>query len=326
LATILVAPLMSCSARLPVYTLLAGAFVPKTRYLGGLLGLQGLTIFAMYVLGIVTAVVVTLVLKRTLLKGGAPPFVMELPSYQRPSARVVLHRVLDRGWAFIRQAGTLIFAVAIVVWAAAYYPRSPQNLPPGVLEQREALEMRIARLESRSAAEGPAEDASRTQLEQLRAELGRVDDEIAGAHLRESFLGRAGRLVEPFVKPLGWDWRIGCAVVASFPAREVVIATLGVIYNLGERGDEGSPTLRATLRNATWEGTDRPVFNTPVALSLMVFYALCAQCASTLAVMKRETNSWGWPMFTFGYMTVLAYLGAMIAYQTGMLVLEAAAR
>jgi ferrous iron transport protein B len=118
---------------------------------------------------------------------------------------------------------------------------------------------------------------------------------------------------------LGWDWRIGCAVIASFPAREIVISTLGVVYRLGAEEDESS--LRETLRSATWPGTDRPVFNTPVALSIMVFFALCAQCAATLAVIRRETNSWRWPAFTFAYMTTLAYLGALATYQIGMLLM-----
>lgn len=272
LITILVAPLMSCSARLPVYTLLIGAFIPNER-VAGIFGLQGLTMFAMYAIGIVAAVFVTLVLRRTILKGVTPPFVMELPSYKVPGLGIVLYRMFERGWAFVRRAGTLIFAVTILVWAAAYYPRY-------------------------EAAANPSEQ------------------------LRHSFLGQAGQFVEPAVKPLGWDWKIGCAAIASFPAREVVIATLGVIYNLGEDEDEESETLRETLRSAKWEGTERSVFNIPVALSIMVFFALCAQCSSTLAVIKRETNSWRWPAFTFAYMTGLAYTAALLTYQIGSLFIE----
>jgi len=125
----------------------------------------------------------------------------------------------------------------------------------------------------------------------------------------------AGRGLEPFVKPLGWDWRIGCAVVASFPAREVVVATLGVIYNLGTETSDQDEQLHAALRNATWEDSGKPVFGIPVALSLIVFFALCAQCGSTLVVMRRETGSWRWPIFTFTYMTSLAYFGAFLSYQ-----------
>jgi ferrous iron transport protein B len=143
----------------------------------------------------------------------------------------------------------------------------------------------------------------------------------AGAYQRQSVLAQMGRTIEPAVRPLGWDWRIGCAAIASFPAREVVLGTLGVIYNLGEDVDidasEGQTQLQAELRRATWDGTHRPVFNVPVALSIMVFFALCAQCAATLAVIRRETNSWLWPLFTFTYMTVLAYFGALATYQIG---------
>jgi ferrous iron transport protein B len=143
---------------------------------------------------------------------------------------------------------------------------------------------------------------------------------LKGEALRQSFLGRAGRLIEPVVKPLGWDWRLGCAAVASFPAREVVLGTLGVIYNLGDVDpgeEEGASLLIRRLRAATWDGTDRKVFTLPVALSIMVFFALCAQCASTLVVIGKETGSWFWPVVTFSYMTGLAWLGAFLTYQGG---------
>jgi ferrous iron transport protein B len=148
-------------------------------------------------------------------------------------------------------------------------------------------------------------------------ELAEVENEIAGQYLANSFLGRMGKSIEWAVRPLGWDWRIGSAAIASFPAREVVVATMGVIYNLGEGQDEASADLRQKLQSANWDGTDRKVFNLPVALSIMVFFALCAQCASTLAVIRRETGSWLWPAFTFVYMTALAYVGALVTYQVG---------
>lgn len=311
LTTMLIAPLMSCSARMPVYTLLIAAFIPSTTYLGGLIGLQGLTLFAMYMLGIVTAVCVALTLKRTILRGPTPPFVMELPTYKWPSPGVVLYRMLDRGWAFVRRAGTLILAVAIIVWAAAYFPHNPANINQELLQRREQIETALAQAES-----SPNGDVDK---ELLQTQLEEVETEIESEYVRTSYLGQAGHWIEPVVRPLGWDWRIGCAVIASFPAREVVIATLGVIYKLGEdEATEDSETLRDTLRTATWEGSSRPVFNVPAALSLMVFFALCAQCAATLAVMKRETNSWRWPAFTFVYMTTLAYVAAFITYQVGM--------
>jgi ferrous iron transport protein B len=321
LITILIAPLMSCSARLPVYALLIAAFIPNTRYLGGVLGLQGLTMFAMYSIGIVTAIIVALVLKKTILRGATPPFVMELPSYKLPGLGVVLHRMFERGWAFVRRAGTLIFAVSILVWAAAYYPRSSDSVPPGLVAQRQKLEVQIEQLaNSASPNAAAANTATQRALSELQSELHRVENEIQGSYLSDSYLGRMGKLIEPLVRPLGWDWRIGCAAIASFPAREVVVATMGVIYNLGEEAADEPETLGETLRSATWQGTDRPVFNIPVALSIMVFFALCAQCASTLVIMRRETNSWRWPIFTFTYMTTLAYLAAMATYQVGMLI------
>ncbi len=315
LTTILVAPLMSCSARLPVYVLLIGAFVPERQYLGGWLRLQGFTLFCMYLIGIVTAVIVALILKRTLLKGATPPFVMELPAYKIPGIGIVLYRMFERGWAFVRRAGTLIVSVAIVVWAMLYYPHNPQAVEQSLVEQQAALESQLAA--------GPSADTRARLEEQLANFRNSTDREklAQGEAQRQSVLGRLGRWIEPAVRPLGWDWRIGSAVIASFPAREVVLGTLGVIYNLGDvevEEESGRTQLQSQLKNATWEGSDEPVFNLPVALSLMVFFALCAQCAATLAVIKRETNTWRWPIFTFSYMTVLAYIGALATYQIGM--------
>jgi ferrous iron transport protein B len=309
LTTIAVMPLLTCSARLPVYTLLIAAFIPATSCLGGLAGLQGLTLAALYALGIVAAVVVALVLKRTILRGPTPPFLLELPSYKWPSPRTVMHRVAERGWIFLRTAGTLILAMAVLVWAAAYFPHDRRAVEPLVSQQAE--------LQSQWDRLGP-EDPGRPEV---AAEIARLQNEIAAAYQRQSLLGRLGRTIEPLVRPLGWDWRIGCSVLASLPAREIVVATLGVVYGVGKdaEGDsaETMSRLQARLRAATWEGTDRPVFTLPVALSLMVFYALCAQCAATLAVIRRETNSWRWPVFVFSYMTGLAYVGALVTYQLG---------
>jgi ferrous iron transport protein B len=296
LVTILVAPLMSCSARLPVYTLLIGAFVPNLTIGIGRLAipwLQGVVMFAMYSIGVIAAIGAAWVLKKTILRGATPPFVMELPSYKMPGLWIVVHRMLEQGWAFIYRAGTLILAVSIVVWGLSYLPHSESQIDPALLVRRTELQNQ----------DGP--------------ELAAVENQIAAQHLANSYLGRMGKCIEPLVKPLGWDWRIGCAAIASFPAREVFVATLGVIYNLGEGQDESSSSLWKTLQSATWDGTKQKVFNLPVALSLMVFFALCAQCASTLAVIRRETGSWSWPALTFFYMTALAYVGALLTYQIG---------
>jgi ferrous iron transport protein B len=311
LTTMLVAPLMSCSARLPVYTILIGAFIPAYSLAGGLVQLQGLTLFALYLTGIVVAALVALVLKRTLLRGPTPPFVMELPSYKWPSPSLVLYRMAERGWSFVRRAGTLILAVSIVVWAASYYPHNAAEVTDALAPRLDGLQSQLATL--------PADAPERVALDK---ELVEVEHEIAAVYQRDSYLGRMGRAIEPAVRPLGWDWRIGCAVIASFPAREVVMGALGVIYNLGSDLDIGEQSdqdrLSARMMAARWDDTGELVYNIPVAMSIMVFFALCAQCASTLVIIRRESGSWRWPAFTFAYMTGLAYLGALLTYQIGM--------
>ncbi|GIW85801.1 MAG: hypothetical protein KatS3mg108_0125 [Isosphaeraceae bacterium] len=305
LTTILIAPLMSCSARLPVYTLLIAAFVPDRR-IWGIFGAQGLTLLAMYLVGIAAAAVVALLLKRTALRGDAPAFVLELPSYKWPAWRVVAWRMLERGWVFVQGAGTTILAVSILMWAALYYPRLPATVAAQHAERQAELETALAAAEA--AGDPAAIEAAQAALDQARAAA-------AGAQSRQSWLGRAGRWIEPLVQPLGWDWRIGTAAIASFPAREVVVAALGVLFDVGTDADESSGRLRETLQTASWPDSGRPLFTLPVALSLMVFFALCMQCAATLAVIRRETNSWRWPIFAFAYMTILAYLGALVTYQ-----------
>lgn len=300
LTTILVAPLMSCSARLPVYVLLIGAFIPATT-VWGVVSLQGLVLFAMYMIGLILAPLVALVLKKTVIGGEAPVFLMELPSYKMPSISTVLFRMYDRGFAFIRRAGTIILASAIVIWALQYYPRPA--------EVAERFEPQIAQLQQQQAE-------TEEEQEALEEQIATLENRMAAAYQEQSILGRIGQAVEPAVKPLGWDWRIAMAAVASFPAREVVIAALGTIYSVGTEVDEESPTLREAMKAAKWPDGE-PVFNIPVALSIMVFFALCCQCAATLAVIKRETNSYRWPIFTFVYMTSLAYIGALIVYQIG---------
>lgn len=290
IATMLVAPLMSCSARLPVYAIFIGAFIPDQNVWGGI-GLQGLTLFALYCVGIFVAIPVAWILKKTLLRGQPTPFLLELPSYKIPDAGTVGMRIYQSGRHFIERAGTLILAATIVMWALAYFPRSET-----ITAHYEAERERLA-------------GASEEVLDDLRAKE-------AGEMLQQSFLGRMGQAIEPVAEPLGWDWRIGMAALASFPAREVIVAVLGTIYSLGEV-DEESASLRGALQAATWSD-GRKVFNIPVALSIMVFFALCAQCVSTLAVIQRETGAWRWPVLTFVYMTVLAYIGAFVTYRLGM--------
>jgi ferrous iron transport protein B len=296
--TILIAPLMSCSARLPVYVLMIGTFIPETRYLGGWLSLQAIVLFAMSTLGLFVAIPVAMLLRRTLFRGEPSPFLLELPDYRMPSLRVVIGRVWESGKSFVVRAGTLIFATSVLVWAAGSFPG----------DQKPRYEL-TAKLESLEAADA---EANAAEIEQYSEQLNQINGEL----LRGSFLGQVGRAIEPAFSPLGWDWRIGVGVLASFPAREVIIATLGTIYSLGGDVSEEDEGLRGTLKAATWpDGTN--VFSIPVALSIMVFFALCAQCVSTLMVMRRETNSWRWPVFSFVYMTALAWIGAFLTYQIG---------
>lgn len=331
MVTILVAPLMSCSARFPVYTLMIVAFFPDIKWVGGWISLHGVLIFVMTFFGAFVAIPVAWLLKKTLFRGETPPFVMELPSYKWPSPRIVLLRVYDSARAFVVRAGTLIFATSILIWAASYFPGDHTDLnrmQEHVDEARSVLKSELsqkAELESQKAALG--EEASPAQLAEIDGKLGEVESQLEplemlvatknamSEHLLEtSYLGRFGKAIEPTVRPLGWDWRIGVGVLASFPAREVIVSTLGTIYSLGGDVDETDSGLQNALRESKW-ADNRPVYSIPVAMSIMVFFALCAQCVSTLMVIRRETNSWGWSVFTFTYMTVLAYVGAFLAYQ-----------
>lgn len=302
IATILIAPLMSCSARLPVYVLFISAFIPA-QTVWGVVGLQGLTLFVMYALGLVVAPPIAWLLKHTMLSGEPVPFLMELPPFKLPAWRVVVFRMYDRSLAFLRRAGSIILATTILVWALSYYPHpEPDSAPhpaPHSPENSAGMDGKAVVTETAEPVESAA-----------------FEDAAAGQRLGNSYLGRAGRAIEPFVEPLGWDWKIGMATLASFPAREVVIAALGTIYNLGADQSEDSVELRDAMRAETWPD-GRPIFTPLVAVSIMVFFALCCQCGATLATIKRETDSWGYPAFTFVYMTGLAYLAALAVYQIG---------
>jgi ferrous iron transport protein B len=280
LATILVVPLMSCSARLPVYTLLIGAFVPATGVLGGVLTLQGLTMLGMYFLGTVTALAAAAVFKRTLLRGPVRPMILELPPYRRPSVRSLLVNVAGRAKLFLRRAGTVILALSVVLWALATYPKTAPA--PGLPE------------------------AAQRELQ-----------------LERSALGRVGRAIEPVVRPLGYDWKIGVSIAASFAAREVFVSTMGTIYGVGDAGDGTEAALGDRLRAERDARTGRPVYSPLVAVGLMVFYVYALMCMSTVAVTVREAGGgargWRWAALQFGYMLALAYVGAFAVYQGGRL-------
>ena len=251
LATIFITPFMTCSARLPVYALLIAAFIPEGRLLGPFLGYRAAVLLGLYGLGIAAAVVTAFLLKRTLLRAQPGSFVMDLPSYRLPSARSIGLRLLDRSKIFLRRAGSIIFAVAIVLWVLTQFPRTDAGPP----------------------------------------------------FIEDSALGRIGQTIEPAIEPLGFDWRIGVGLVTSLAAREVIVGTLGTIYGVEDATDD-SITLQETLRRD---------LTLPAAIGLLVFFAFALQCMSTVAVMRRETGGWKWPILQFSYMLFLAYSGAFIA-------------
>jgi len=270
IATIMAAPFMTCSARLPVYALLIAAFVPATSV--GFLNLQGLVLLGLYLFGIVMGVLTALLMRKTTLRGPKPPFALMLPEFRTPNLQTVAFQLLGRAKVFLKRAGTVIFAVAVLVWALAYFPRA-DDLPVDL-------------------------DANT----------------VAAMQMEQSWLGRAGKVVEPVFEPLGWDWRVSSAVIAGFPAREVVIAVLGTVYAVGDEADEG--TLSGRLKSATRPDGSQ-VFTLPMVIGLLIFYACCLQCAATLAIIRRETNSWRWPIFAWVYMTAIGYVGALVAFQVG---------
>ena len=294
IATIIAAPFMTCSARLPVYALLIAAFLPKQQFLWGLVNLHGLVLLGLYLLGVVGGVLTALLLKRTGLKGPTPGFMIELPPYRFPDLKSVLIRLLDRGKIFLRRAGTVIFTVAIVVWALVYFPR-----PAEIFETYDA-ERVVAEIELSG--------------EELDIRLSQIDNFESAELLEQSLLGRIGKTIEPVFRPLGWDWKVSAAVVASFPAREVVVAVLGTIYAVGADVNETDESLIGRLQTAK-HADGKKVFTLPMTIGLMVFYAFCLQCAATVAVMRRETGGWGWPLFAWTYMTGLGYVSALLIYQ-----------
>lgn len=296
LITILIAPLMSCSARLPVYVLFIGAFV-EPRYGPGI---AGATLFAMHFVGALFAAPLAWFLNRTLNQGRpTKPFLMELPAYRVPRVNSVAWRVFESGRDFVVRAGTIIFAMTVVIWALLYFPR-PDSVP-----------LEVAREQGFAINESLGDD---TRLEQIHE---RFENEIAAAYMEQSYMGRFGKFAQPLFAPAGYDWKITVGVLASFPAREVIISTLGITYALGGEVDEESGDLRQTLTQTKWESGPRagePVFNLAVALSIMVFFALCMQCGATVAVIARELN-WGWALTSFFSLTGIAWVAAVVTYQ-----------
>ena len=268
LVTILILPLMSCSARLPVYTLLISAFIPPIT-LGGYLNLQGLTLVVMYFLGTATALILAKVFSKFIKEKTSSSFVLELPPYHVPIPRSVLRHVLIRGKLFLINAGKIIMAISIVLWFLASFPK--------------------------------------------------VDQPITDANpIHYSYAGKIGHAIEPVIRPLGFDWKIGIGLLTSFAAREVMVSTMATIYNVEATGDN-IVNLREAMRSDIDVKTGRPSYTPLVALALMVFYVFAAQCMATFAIVRQETNSWKWPLFMIVYLTILAYLGALFVYQGGLL-------
>jgi ferrous iron transport protein B len=288
LATILIAPFMSCSARLPVYTLMIATFFAGQTVFG-FISLGAVLMLAMYSLGVFTAVIAAFILKRTLLKSPPPPFVMELPPYRLPNLRTIFQNMFTRSWLFVKRAGTVILAISVILWALSYFPRTE-------------TEMFVP----------PEANASAEEIQKAK------EDFQQSEQLRNSYAGKLGHVIEPVIAPLGFDWKIGIALISSFAAREVLVSTLSIIYNVGKDADAENDTLKEAIRDA--KKPDGTLVWTPLtALTLMVFFVLAMQCMSTVAIVRRETNSWAWTLFMVGYMTALAYLAAFLTYQGGRL-------
>lgn len=304
LATIMIAPFMSCSARLPVYALMIATFFAGQTFFG-FISVGAVLMLAMYALGIITAIVVAWILKKTILKSPPPPFVMELPPYRLPNARNVLQNMLNNGWQFTKRAGTVILAISIILWALTAFPRQPDGATSQAID--------VEQIAPGSNLDAPKTDAAaQAEADKLAAE------QKAGTALRNSYAGQLGHAIEPAIRPLGFDWKIGVALIASFAAREVLVSTLSIIYNTGKEADEQSEGLMQAIRDAKRDDGTR-VWTPLTAVTLMVFFVLAIQCMSTVAIVRRETNSWSWTLFMVAYMTGLAYAAAFLTFQGGRL-------
>ena len=266
LITMLILPLMSCSARLPVYALMIGAFIPPIT-VGYIFGLQGLMMVMMYFIGTVTAMILAKIFSLWIKSEGKSSFVMEMPPYRLPILRSVFRQVFIRAKLFLFNAGKIIMAISIILWFLASFPKTDN-----------------------------------------------IGDQPA---IHNSFAGKIGHAIEPVIQPLGFDWRVGIALITSFAAREVLVSTMATIYNVENAADE-MVQLSDAMKNDINPSTGLPVFTPLVAVSLMVFYVYAAQCMATFAIIRRETNTWKWPLFMIVYMNVLAYMVSLLVYQGGL--------
>jgi ferrous iron transport protein B len=337
--TMMVIPIMTCSARLPVYTLIIGALYPARGEPGGTVAgafsLQALLMVAMYMFSTVLALVAAAVLGRTVFKGRSVPLLLELPPYRMPSPRSVLRMMWERSRLFVTEAGSVILVCTITLWVLLAFPREHDGARDHAAEAA-ALRAQAAAAGVAADATGPADaggavdasgatgaDAATAGASAdggpawLAERLSVLERQQEAERLKHSFGGRLGRLLEPAIAPLGFDWKIGIGLIGAFAAREVFVSTMGVVYGMGADADETSQPLRERLHEERWPD-GRRVYTPLVGLSLMVFFALAAQCMSTLAVVRRETRSWGWPVFLFSYMTALAWVASFATYQVGL--------
>jgi len=298
LITILVAPFMTCSARLPVYALITAALIPPITVLG-VLNLQGLVFVSLYLLGIVAAAVISMVLKKMLRSDEPSHFFLELPPYRMPQWRGLLTTLWTRARFFLQTAGSIILLLSIGIWCITAFPR-PASVRRAFAQERQLVTLQVA------------DEAARAEV------VAGIERRESAALLEASAAGHLGRWLEPAIRPLGFDWKIGVAIITSFAQREVFVSTLSIINSLGS-GSDGATALEDTLRSARHPVTQQPLYPPAVGLSILVFYAFACQCVSTLAVVRRETGSWRWPVVMFAYMTALAYVSSLIVYQGGRL-------
>lgn len=300
LVTILVTPLISCSARLPVYGLMIATVFSTQPLIFGVVQPGAVVMISMYMLSIFAALGMAALFKRTFLRSPAPPFVLELPPYRRPRFRSLGLHVWSKVVRFLKDAGTVILAITVVLWGLFNFPRSAQ------LETDRQTELTFVR----TAEKDPAA---------LESKLAVVEGRFARERLEYSVAGRIGHAIEPVIRPMGWDWKVGVGILASFAAREVLVSTLGLVYGLGEGAEDSDVSLQESMRNDRDPATGKPVHTPLSGLSLMVFFVLAMQCMSTMAIVRRETGSWKWPAFQFAYMLALAMAGAFIVFQGGKL-------
>lgn len=286
LITIMVTPLMSCSARLPIYIFLVAFIVPED-YLFGFISLQGLFMLGLYLLGIIVSVIVAFILNKIITSKLTTSFLMELPNYRIPRWKNVGFTMLNKGKTFVWEAGKIILMISVVLWFLA-------SFGPGDSFQE---------VENKYASELYQDWSEDVKIKEIQAE-----------QLQVSYAGQIGRFIEPVIEPLGFDWKIGIALLSSFAAREVFVGTMSTIYSVGG-GEDNIAGLQKKLMQEVNAKTGKPLMNLPTAFSLLIFYVFAMQCMSTLAIIKRETNSWKWPIISFVYLSGIAYLGSLITYQ-----------